>query len=225
MLDPNGFRLGQPIGRGARSIVFRATQLANGCTVAVKVGRADRIDREARALSRVSHPGVVRAIARGRDALVMELLAGETLTERLRRRGPFSERETIDLARELAEALAALHERNVVHRDLKPANIILTESGLKLIDLDIAQLDRSEDFQPGTRFFASPEQQAGGEVDARSDLYSLGRVMRAMLTGRAWGTLPPVHDELASLICALAAHLPQDRPQSAQDVVSLLSLL
>jgi serine/threonine-protein kinase len=155
----------------------------------------------------------------------MELLAGETLTERLRRCGPLCERGAIEVARELAEALVALHERNIVHRDLKPANVILTERGIKLIDLDIAQLDRSDDFQPGTRFFASPEQQAGERVDARSDLYSLGRVMRSMLTGRAWGALPPVRAELASLICALTAQLPQDRPSSAQQVVSMLSLL
>ncbi len=228
---PPAYRLGPPLGRGARSTVHSATQLATGRRVAVKVGG---LVREARALEMVRHPNVVAAIelVRRPRLLVMERIDGVTLTELIRHRGALDETQAIAIAVEIALGLTALHEKGVIHRDLKPANVMVSEQGqVKLIDLGIAHMASFDDVQPGTRYFASPEQQRGERVDVRSDLYSLGCVLAAMLAGRAMD--PPELPErlidgrhptlrLVALVRALTSERPCHRPASAASVVGLI---
>jgi len=209
---PPGTRIGSyevvaGLGVGGMGEVYRARDTRLDRTVALKRLNADlawqpegraRFEREARAISRLNHPHICTLFdvieADGTDFLVMELVDGETLAARLQR-GPLTVSETIRLAAQIADALAAAHRQNVVHRDLKPANIMLTPRGIKLLDFGLAAL-RGEDSMPGdphvtatgtilgTPAYMAPEQLQGRPVDARADLFALGAVMHEMLTGR-----------------------------------------
>ena len=221
---PAGTRLGAfeivgPLGKGGMGEVYRARDTRLDRDVAIKVlssdlaadphGR-DRFQREARAISRLSHPHICTlhdvgvATVEGGDApfLVMELLDGETLADRLRR-GPLPMGQAVQMARQILDALAAAHATGIVHRDLKPANIMLTRSGVKLVDFGLARLqdparagsrlssDTGGDGPltgPGRVFgtipYMAPEQVRGAEADARSDLFAFGAVFYEMLTGR-----------------------------------------
>jgi eukaryotic-like serine/threonine-protein kinase len=197
------YLLDRELGRGGMGIVYAATHRVLGRPAAIKLlladsHRDDRIQRffnEARAAMAIRHPGVVEVydvgIANdGRPYLAMELLAGGTLTSRLAR-GPLPLRIAVDYARQIADALAAAHAVNIVHRDLKPDNVfVLDETNrIKLVDFGIAKLDTisvrtATGALIGTPAYMSPEQCEGvRDIDARSDLYSLGCVMFAMLTG------------------------------------------
>ena len=162
----------------------------------------DRLRREARVLSRLSHPNVCAVFDVGtegdRDYFVMELLAGETLAQRLVR-GPLSLEQTLDVAAQIASALETCHRAGLVHRDLKPPNVMLTPSGVKLLDFGIAR-SVPRDATPfgdtvtgtvaidaglvGTPQYMSPEQLEGSDADARSDIFSFGAVLYEMVTGR-----------------------------------------
>ncbi len=213
------FEIVGPLGMGGMGEVYRARDTRLDRDVAIKVltndlaadprGR-DRFQREARAVSRLNHPHICTlydvgvATVEGGDApfLVMELLDGETLADRLRR-GPLPIGQAMQVAREILDALAAAHATGVVHRDLKPANIMLTRSGVKLLDFGLARLQDSArggsrpasvdgDDGPltgpglvfGTIPYMAPEQVRGAEADARSDLFAFGAVFYEMLTGR-----------------------------------------
>ena len=170
--------------------------------VAVETGSRERFRREARLASRVRHPNValvhdVGTLPDGSDFLVREYVPGEPLDRALDRAGPFGARRTADIGLQLLDGLGALHAAGIVHRDVAPDNVILmpegTPPGLKLIDLGIAKDAASAPGEParaGTFFgklrYASPEQQAQGfgsakEVDARSDLYSVGILLAEVL--------------------------------------------
>jgi hypothetical protein len=219
-----GARLGAfeiigPLGSGGMGDVYRARDTRLDREVAVKVlsreladdpRSRERFEREARAVSRLTHPHIctlydvgVTPVENG-DAqfLIMELLDGETLADRLRR-GPVPAAQAIQVSIEILDALAAAHAMGIVHRDLKPANIMLTRSGVKLLDFGLARLhdpDRAggeaEDgpsggvplTAPGLVFgtipYMAPEQVRGTEVDARTDLFAFGAVFYEMLTGR-----------------------------------------
>jgi serine/threonine protein kinase len=218
-----GTRLGAfeilgPLGAGGMGEVYRARDTRLDRDVAIKVlsrnlaadsrGR-ERFEREARAVSRLTHPHICTlydvgsAEIDGRDVpfLVMELLEGETLAERLHR-GALPIAQAIHVAIEILDALAAAHAMGIVHRDLKPANIMLTKAGVKLLDFGLSQLraparaaahatgTKGEDplTAPGavlgTIPYMAPEQVRGGEVDARTDLFAFGAVFYEMLTGR-----------------------------------------
>ncbi len=199
------------IGEGGMGSVYRAKDTRLGRDVAVKVltnvafsdrERLLRFEQEARATGMLNHPNLLTVYDVGRDDegdpfLVTELLEGETLRSRLER-GALSPRKAVDAALQMAQGLAAAHEKGIVHRDLKPDNIFLTRDGrLKILDFGIAKLtSRAGTDGPtfemaatepgmvmGTVGYMSPEQVRGEAVDHRSDIFSLGTIFFEMLTG------------------------------------------
>jgi len=222
------YRLVRTIGRGSMGEVFEAEHVLVGRRVAVKVllpelcsypEVANRFFNEARAVATMHHPGIVQLFdfglhAEGSAFIVMELIDGETLAEMVNRRGPLPVAEAVDIARQVAEAMASAHACGVVHRDLKPENIVLArdaESGstrVKVLDFGIAKLDTSSLLGVsatrtgqilGTPAFMAPEQCHGASrVDDRSDIYALGCVIYFMLTGRP----PFVSDGVGATIAA-----------------------
>ncbi len=202
------YRIGARMGSGASGVIYQAARLTDGLPVAIKLLRAatahdavasDRLRREAEALGLSWHPNVVEVIDHGHlpdgtSYLVMELLEGEPLATRLKYKGRLSSEELVPIAVHVAEAVVAIHAAGVVHRDLKPANIYLThdEAGLeraKILDFGIARVEWEEmritnmGAPLGTPGYMSPEQESGGEVDARSDVYAIGAVIYECLVG------------------------------------------
>ncbi len=195
------------LGSGGMGAVFLAEERALGRTVAIKVLRPDRavtagsrerFRREARIAAQLSHVGIVPLHSFGEVNglwyIVMEYVCGPTLAQRLENESTLPIDETRRILLAIAEALDHAHRRGVVHRDIKPANILLDQATgqPRLADFGIGQFDDASDSLTvtgtfvGTPLFMSPEQtEDGGEVDGRSDLYSLGAVAYAMLTGRA----------------------------------------
>ena len=216
--------------------VYRARDTRLDRQVAIKVlsserdtapGRRERFEREARAISRLSHPRICTvhdvgvADISGSDVpyLVMELLDGETLAARIAR-GPLSIEQSLAYAIDIADALIAAHAQGIVHRDLKPANVMVTSTGVKLLDFGLAQLRgpelagasaaamssvsglTSEGLVFGTLPYISPEQLRGEKVDARTDIFAFGALLYEMLTGRR----PFAADSQAGLIAAVLEH-------------------
>ncbi len=189
--------------------VYRARDTRLARMVAIKVlARTDarriaRLEREARAISRVSHPYIcaLHDIGRqdGLEYLVMEYLEGETLARRLEG-GALQLDVALSIAIQMCEALDAAHSAGVIHRDLKPSNVMLTPGGVKLLDFGLAKL-RDPEPDPnlpastqsgfstedgavvGTYPYMAPEQVAGGHVDGRADIFALGVVMYEMASG------------------------------------------
>jgi serine/threonine protein kinase len=250
------------IGRGGMGEVWRATDTVLGRSVAVKTidlrsvpdeSGAARFEREAQVTAGMSHPGIVTVHDSGVEDdmayLVMELLPGPSLAERLRE-GPLPVAEVEEVGREVAAALDAAHARGLVHRDIKPGNIVYADDGrVRVLDFGITQLAESSGSQVltathtvmGTAEYLAPEQALGGRVDGRADLYALGCVLFALLAGRPpfRGPTPvatmmmhgsdPVPDLrelrpdtpewLATLVGSLLAKDPDDRPAGAASVV------
>lgn len=193
------------LGRGAMGTVYQARdpkidRLVAIKTISVPGSQAssmgdfqERFFREARAAGRLSHPGIVTIYDVEEDTsgpyIVMEYVAGRTLDQLLAGEGQrFTPETALNLAEQLAQALHYAHAQGIVHRDIKPANIIVTPDGrAKITDFGIAKLDLTSFTATGqvlgTPSYMSPEQIEGEEVDARSDLFSLGVVMYSMLTG------------------------------------------
>ena len=203
-----GYEVVRELGRGAMGVVFLVRrpgfdrELALKTIAGARAGNPlsrERFRREAKLLARVSHPGVIRVHDAGEEQgvlyYVMDLVKGESLEELVARRGPLPEREACALLREVAHALAAIHEAGIVHRDLKPANVLLeaatghpliADFGLALeLESDEERLTRSG-ASVGTPDYMSPEQvRAAKDVDARSDVHALGAILYFALTGRA----------------------------------------
>jgi serine/threonine protein kinase len=202
------YRIGEPIGRGAYSTVYAASQEPMGRAVALKVagGSTDdpvlraRFTREARFLAAIDHPNVVRVyelgwLESGPAAIAMERLNGETLQTRLDQVGPMDEGASIAILRPVLDALTEVHARSFVHRDLKPANVMLTgprhapvpkvlDFGIGKDLADTEQLTAAGKFV-GTPAYLAPEQMKPKTVvDARADLYTIGVLLFQMLTGR-----------------------------------------
>ncbi len=199
-----GCRVEREIGRGAMGAVFEATHLSLQRRVAVKVllpgARSDGLDvqqfiQEARALARIEHQNIVQVHDVGEDSglhfLVMQLLDGGTVADRLERQGQFTWEEAARVARDAAHGLAVAHEKGIVHRDIKPENLMITtENVVKIADFGLAaKAARSGDPTVrsevmGTPSYMPPEQIDGRNVDGRADIYSLGCTLYVMLTGR-----------------------------------------
>ena len=210
MVVGDKYRLVAPIGRGGMGTVWRADHLALRSPVAVKLmhqriasdpAAAERFSREARAAAAIRSPHVVGVldfgIHDGSPYVVMELLEGESLDQRLARVGRLDANETARIVTHAARALAKAHEQGVVHRDLKPANVFLVRDPhgeiVKLLDFGVAKLSPIEGVSPltstgaviGTPHYMSPEQARGRrEVDHRTDLWALGIIAFECLTGK-----------------------------------------
>jgi eukaryotic-like serine/threonine-protein kinase len=194
------YRVDELIGVGGMGQVYRGHDPRLGRSVAIKTSErqfGDRFEREARAVASLSHPHICTLYDVGPDYLVMELLDGETLAERLAR-GPLPLREALEIAGQVAEALEAAHEKGIVHRDLKPANIQITSSGAaKVLDFGLAKVvahaspdvptvvvePTREGVMMGTLGYMAPEQIQGGPVDKRADIWAFGVIIHEMLAG------------------------------------------
>lgn len=225
MLGP--YRIEAPLGQGGMGRVFRATDTRLHRSVAIKIPAekfSERFEREARAIASLNHPHICTLHDVGPAYLVMELVEGETLAARLRR-GSLPLEQAVEYGVQIASALAAAHARGVVHRDLKPGNIMLTKSGVKLLDFGLSRSladvhVTAESERMGTPAYMAPEQFDGQATDARTDIYAFGLVLYEMASGKRPSSkppaaLPPALDRLVKR-CLEAA--PDDRWQSARDL-------
>jgi hypothetical protein len=245
------FRVTARLGEGGMGAVYRATDLNLERDVAIKVlpedfardpERLQRFDREAKLLASLSHASIASIFgleeADGKPFLVLELVEGEDLAERVAR-GPIPLREALDLARQIAAGLEAAHERGIVHRDLKPANIKVTPGGeIKILDFGLAKAfaapTASETQLPthapdmtqagsilGTAAYMSPEQTRGETVDKRTDIWAFGVVLFEMLTGARVFDAGSTAESLASVLHHEPdwSRLPADVPANARRVL------
>ena len=262
------YEIAKPIGRGGMGTVYEAVDHGTGRSVAVKTlaahlgddpGLRKRFAAEIETLKSLQHPCIVQLLAFGEEDgqpyFAMELVRGRSLEQMLRSGRTFDWRETVGIAIDITRALKSAHDHGVVHRDLKPANLLFPEepsadAAVKLADFGIARLFGSSCHTMagtivGTAESMAPEQATGGPVDHRVDLYALGLVIYAMLTGR-----PPFHGgeatdiirrqrteapprvstrvagiptELDALIDRLLAKEPAKRPASALAVGRMLA--
>ena len=262
------YEIAKPIGRGGMGTVYEAVDHGTGRSVAVKTlaahlgddpGLRKRFAAEIETLKSLQHPCIVQLLAFGEEDgqpyFAMELVRGRSLEQVLRSGRTFDWRETVGIAIDITRALKSAHDHGVVHRDLKPANLLFPEepsadAAVKLADFGIARLFGSSCHTMagtivGTAEYMAPEQATGGPVDHRVDLYALGLVIYAMLTGR-----PPFHGgeatdiirrqrteapprvstrvagiptELDALIDRLLAKEPAKRPASALAVGRMLA--
>ena len=217
------YRLVRLIAAGGMGTVWEAHDVLLDRPVALKSmaeGLAadpefvERFRREARAAGRLTHPNLARVYDFGEDGeapfLVMELIEGETLHDRIGREGPLPVADVVRIAGEIAAGLEAAHGAGIVHRDVKPANVMLDHAGgVKITDFGIAAAASSTRLTQGaglgTATYASPEQTRGERVTAASDVYSLGVVTYEMLTGR------PPFDGPSPVAIALA-HAEEEPP-------------
>jgi serine/threonine protein kinase len=236
-----------PLGEGGMGVVFRARDTRLLRDVALKLlpehfaddpERLSRFQREAQVLASLNHPNIAQIYGFEHvgsvGCIVMELVEGDTLAERLKN-GPLKPDEAIEIAKQIANALGAAHDRGIVHRDLKPANIKLTPNGtVKILDFGLAKAlgsspsDSELSSLPtkvsgsmagaivGTMGYMSPEQARGREVDARTDIWAFGCVVYEMLTGRQAFGGETATDMLAKVVTGEAdlTLLPPETPSS-----------
>ncbi len=254
------------LGHGGMGAVYEAVEPRSGRAVAIKVlaahladdaGVRSRFDTEIATLKSLQHPGIVQLLAYGEDDgqpyFAMELVRGQALDKLLRGGRHFTWRETVTVAAAVTRALKVAHDSGAIHRDLKPANLLVPEKGtladIKLADFGIAKFFGASGHTAagnvvGTAEYMAPEQAAGKPVDARADIYALGLVMFAMLTGkppfraghytevmrmqqttpppRLTTLLPDLPEPIDRLIQKMLAKNPAERPPSALALGRLL---
>jgi serine/threonine-protein kinase len=222
------YRITSKLGEGGMGEVWRATDTKLGRDVAIKVlpeafardpDRMARFTREAQLLASLNHPNIAAIYGVEERALVMELVEGPTLAERIAT-GPIPLDDALPIAKQIAEALEYAHERSIIHRDLKPANIKITPEGrVKVLDFGLAKAAEEPSATGnasdsptqtltatragvilGTAAYMSPEQARGAAVDKRSDIWSFGVVLYEMLTGRHLFRGDTVSDTLAGVL-------------------------
>ncbi len=239
------FELVRELGRGGFGVVWEAKDRELGRSVAFKAVRAggktslreERLLREAEAAARLSHPNIVTLFDVGRAEqgpyLVLELLRGKTLAERLAR-GALPVPEALRISVEVVKGLAHAHGQGVVHRDLKPENVFLCEDGqVKVLDFGLAHAFGQRRAAGGTSGYMAPEQQEGAPEDERTDVWALGAILFEMLAGRrpfvdgkAAGRAPalevPGVPALGDLAARMVAARPVDRPRDGADVLAAL---
>ena len=237
--------LEEPIGEGGMGQVFRARHRRLGRTVAVKLLPPElaeneefrrRFEREAQALARLAHPGIVTIHDFGEDEgqffLVMEFAEGGTLATRM----PVKEDQALKYMLEIADALAYAHAHGIVHRDIKPANVLISYDGhAKLTDFGVARFFgphsggwtvTQPDRVVGTPLYLAPEVIDGAAPDPRQDLYALGVVLYEMITGaRPLGDFAPLPGRLDPIVRRLLAPDPARRTQSAVELIAELRAL
>ncbi|MBV9507528.1 MAG: protein kinase [Acidobacteriia bacterium] len=188
------YRVEAKLGEGGMGEVFRAVDTRLGRAVAIKIHQerfSGRFEREARAISSLNHPNICTLYDLGPNYLVMELLEGETLAARLKE-GPLPVEPALQYGAQILAALAEAHGRGVIHRDLKPANVMLTKSGIKVLDFGLATLAGDETLSGermvmGTPAYMAPEQREGKPAGAPTDIYAFGWVLYEMLAGARAG--------------------------------------
>ncbi|MBW8839055.1 MAG: serine/threonine protein kinase, partial [Gemmatimonadetes bacterium] len=227
------YRFERELGRGGMAIVYLAEDLKHRRKVAVKVLRpelgatlgAERFLREIEVTAALQHPHILPLHDSGRVGellyYAMPYVEGESLRDRLTRERQLPVEETLRLARDVAAALDYAHRRGVIHRDVKPENILLHDGRALVADFGIARaVQRAADdtltgtgVSVGTPAYMSPEQAAADrEVDARTDIYSLGCVVYEMLTGEPPFTAPTAHGVIARLMTEEPRRVADVRP-------------
>jgi eukaryotic-like serine/threonine-protein kinase len=247
------YRIQEKIGAGGMGEVYRATDSRLGRDVALKVlpeafardaERMARFEREAKVLASLNHPNIASIYgleeSNSARALVMELVEGQTLSERIRQ-GPLPLDEALSIAKQIAEGLEFAHERGIIHRDLKPSNVKVTPDGaVKVLDFGLAKALEGETTEEelqnsptlsaaatragvllGTAAYMSPEQARGKRVDRRADIWAFGCVIYEMLTGRDAFSGETTSDILACVIRAEPdwSQLPTATPQAVRHLL------
>jgi hypothetical protein len=259
MAIPAGTKLGSyevvsQIGAGGMGEVYQAHDTNLGRDVAIKVlpeafahdaERLSRFQREAKMLAALNHPNIATIYgleqSGGSHYLVMELVPGDTLQQRVKREGPVPIEEALAIAKQIAEALEAAHEKSIIHRDLKPANVKLTPDGkVKVLDFGLAKafagdtstedmgnsptLSMAATMQGvilGTAAYMSPEQAKGKAVDKRTDIFAFGAVLYELLTGK-----PAFHgDDMGDILATVVktdpdwSRLPEATPSTIRTLL------
>jgi serine/threonine-protein kinase len=242
------YEITSPLGEGGMGVVYRAHDTKLERDVAIKAlpdafandsDRLQRFQREAQVLASLNHPNIAHIYGLEESAktccIVMELVEGETLQERIKR-GPVPIEETLAIAKQIAEALEAAHEKGIIHRDLKPANIKFTASGqVKVLDFGLAKAFQEQRVTTlsnsptllnasmpgvilGTAAYMSPEQARGREVDRTTDVWAFGCVLYEMLTGRSAFEGEDVTEIIGRIVAAEPdwKRLPDGTPMSVQ---------
>ena len=245
------FELVREVGRGGFGVVFEARDTELGRRVAFKAMKPSRLAgpalekplrEEAEAAARLNHPNVVTlhdyGLHHGTPYLILELLEGETLHQRLKR-GPLAPEAALAVGRAVARGLVHAHAQGVLHRDLKPGNVFLAgDGGVKLLDFGLARLLDRASLAGGTPAYMAPEQLRGEAGDARADVFGAGVMLFQMLTGRvpypvkdgrsaALDSGPPpalpldhAPPELVTLVAGTLSRDPAGRPQTAGDLLA-----
>ncbi len=247
------YRIIEEIGRGGMGVVYKAEDTKLARKVAIKVlpeiftadpERLARFEREARVLASLNHPNIAAIYgveeADGKRFLVLELVEGETLAERLSR-GALSLEETLEVCRQIAEGLEGAHEKGIIHRDLKPSNVKITpERKVKILDFGLAKAfhDQTSEVdisksptitadmtQPGvilgTAAYMSPEQATGKPVDKRADIWAFGCILFECLTGKRAFLGRTVTESIAAILRGEPDwdSLPADTPGNVRTVL------
>jgi TolB-like protein len=239
------YRIVEKLGEGGMGVVYKAEDTTLGRAVALKflpgeltrdAEAKERFIQEARAASALDHPNIcnIHEVGRTEDGqtfIAMAYYEGEDLKSRIGR-GPLKLDEALDIAVQIAQGLAKAHGQGIVHRDIKPANILITKDGLvKIVDFGLAKLGGAKLTKAGstlgTAQYMSPEQARGEDVDARSDIFSLGAVLYEMLTGKhafsgeyEQATLFAIMNEEPAPVTSLRSGIPMELERIVQKALA-----